>query len=200
MKAREWVVRAAGDMPDGVLRRVEADTLSHLRDAGLDDAADVRPVLGQPEATAHELCRLYLTRREWRGSQRLGPLIFGLGLGEWLAVVFWPTVLLWSALDARVIYLHGFWLSQSLLAVSALAMLLLTQRLHPLRRANWRYWALIVGGLALQWPYFSEVVFGGRDWFGLGVLGLFVIHGGLIRLRQDARLSRTLTLHSGARE
>lgn len=194
MKAREWIVRATQDMPVGVMTRVEADTLGHLYDAGLADLADVRPVLGEPEATADELRRLYLTRREWLGLRPAEPLLLGLGLSEWLCVLFWPVVLLWSVLDARVTPLHGFWLSQCLLAVWGMATLLLTQQLHPLRRSQWRQWALMVGGLTLQWPYFDEVLLGGRGWLGLGVLGLFVIHSARTLVRQDGRLRRTLAL------
>ena len=64
MKASEWLVRATQDLPAGVTARVKADTLAHLQDAGVDEDADVRPLLGRPADTAAELKRLYLTNAE----------------------------------------------------------------------------------------------------------------------------------------
>ena len=64
MNADTWLRLATDGLPEAVKIRIERDTREHLADAGLDNAADVDPVLGAPEDTAKELKRLYLTNKE----------------------------------------------------------------------------------------------------------------------------------------
>ena len=76
MNADTWLRLATDGLPEAVKIRIERDTREHLADAGLDNAADVDPVLGAPEDTAKELKRLYLTDRELDILQNNRFLIF----------------------------------------------------------------------------------------------------------------------------
>ncbi|WP_216328212.1 hypothetical protein [Deinococcus aestuarii] len=66
MNAREWLAEATKGMPEAVQKRVAAETLAHLEDAGVGEGADVRDVLGMPKTMRQELGRLYVPEKRLR--------------------------------------------------------------------------------------------------------------------------------------
>ena len=196
MKASEWLVRATQDLPAGVTARVKADTLAHLQDAELDEDADVRPLLGRPDRTAAELRRLYLTNDEWLELRSGGKDRTGFNLSEWLMMGL--PMLLWlmsSSNDPffRVPF-HGIWSVQGIPLLLVVVTLWLTQRLHPVRRRNWRLWMFMVCFMFIQWPAATELLFGGRTWLALPVLTLWLAYCARLQFGRDGRLARTLSV------
>lgn len=196
MKASEWLVRATQDLPAGVTARVKTDTLAHLQDAGVDEDADVRPLLGRPDRTAAELRRLYLTNDEWLELRSGGKDRTGFDLSEWM--VLGAPLLLWlmsSSIDPFLrISFHGIWSVQGLLLLLGVVTLWLTRGLHPVRRRNWRLWMFMVCFMVVQWPTTTELLFGGRHWLALPVLTLWLAYCARLQFGRDGRLARTLTL------
>lgn len=186
MNGHAWLVRATQDMPEGVTRRVTDETLAHLHEAGLSSAADVLPLLGDPEETAEGLRRLYLTNKEWLDLREGGNSRTGLNLSEWLAGLVLPAVLLavtWQELTPwRVLFLVAYAL-----------MLALTQTLNPVRRRHWRLW--VAGGCAAPVFFFSDFAGTvGSSQLAAALLLVGLPYGLSRMLRQDARLRRTLAL------
>lgn len=187
MKASEWLVRATQDLPAGVTARVKADTLAHLNDAGVDEAADVRPLLGRPEDTAAELRRLYLTNDEW---QNLIPRkTFWSVSASWLNALIWPVFLIWSVFESRSPLNANWWLWGGC-AVAVAAGLVLLTRLHRIRL---RTWLELAGNLLFITVF---VLLGLPSVFPM--LFLFLMAMSVRWLwqiwRKDARLARTLAL------
>ncbi|GGK27325.1 hypothetical protein GCM10008955_21410 [Deinococcus malanensis] len=143
MNAQNWLTRATGEFPEGVTRRVSAETLAHLQDTGLPQDADVSVVLGSPDDTARELRQLYLSRREWAGLQpgsSYRALITFAKWGVWAVAV----LLCIEALNeisvlytmALVVYLLG---------------LAWTHRLPYVRRWNLRMGAMLATMCVFRW-------------------------------------------------
>lgn len=189
MNAHQWLEMATRDLPAGVAGRVGRETRAHLQDAEVADGADVRAVLGDPEATNHELRRLYLTARELETLADGGTLT-GFHLTQWLAGLVIPATLMTGAIqNDSVVYglsLGGY-----------LAGLALTWDLHPVRRRQW--WGTLMLALLSVSEWIPDL------WNGLGwdprflwaVLPLFLGLTSRRLLTHDARLRRTLIAEEG---
>ncbi len=187
MKASEWLVRATQDLPAGVTARVKADTLAHLQDAGVDEWADVRPLLGRPADTAAELKRLYLTNDEWLNL--VPKKTFWTVAAAWLNVLIWPTFLLWSWWEPRVPLNANGWLWGGF-AMGVTVMAIVLGRLPAARR---RLWLSPAVGLVYLAVFVLMGLLAAQPGILLLLLGLIVREIWQI-WHTDARLARTLLL------
>lgn len=189
MNAALWLTRATQDLPAGVTARVRQDTLNHLHDAGLPEHADVKTVLGDPEAVNADLKRLYLTVRESRRlSSHPSPWQGWLRVGALLAVAGFLLLEPRSPLAGQ-----GVW--SVLFGASILLLVLATARLHPVRRDRWR-------DLPLSLIVALPLLLGHDLLAGVPALPLTLTLALMISLRLstqmnlDARIRRTLPLET----
>lgn len=186
MNGHAWLYQATRDMPEVVTQRVTAETLAHLQEAGLSNAADVLPLLGDPEETAEGLRWLYLTRKELEEVQTGGGFRTGLNLSEWLAGLVLPAVLLSATWQGPTPW-------RVLLLVAYALILALTHTLNSVRRRHWRLW--VAGGCAAPVFFFSDFAGTlGSSQLAAALLLVGLPYGLSRMLRQDARLRRTLAL------
>ncbi|WP_027459618.1 hypothetical protein [Deinococcus murrayi] len=190
MNAQQWLERTTRDLPAGVAGRVERETRAHLQDAGWPEDADVRAVLGDPEATNEGLRRLYLTAKELEEVTTGGSLRTGWNLSEWLAGLVVPAILLWEALRSGV-------LASGLGVAVLLTGVALTWDLHPARRRQWRLMLML---LVVSWLNWLPRVWEYTGWpmvYAPLFSTLIVVYVAHNHLRRDARLRRTLQAEEG---
>ena len=189
MNAALWLTRATQDLPAGVTARVRHDTLDHLHDAGLPEHADVKAVLGDPEAVNDDLKRLYLTVHEFHRLGRTPPPWQG-----WLRVAALLAGATFLLLEPRSpLAGQGGW--SVLFGTSVLLLVLATARLHPVRRDRWR-------DLPLSLIVAVPLLLGNDLLAGVPALPLTLTLALMISLRLntqmnlDARIRRTLPLET----
>ncbi|GGL97844.1 hypothetical protein GCM10010841_02740 [Deinococcus aerophilus] len=78
--------------------------------------------------------------------------------------------------------------------IASVAMILMTQRIHPLRRRGWRLWTTVMFGLTFQCPYFTEVLLRDQCWLAYPLLIGCLARSATLQFRRYARLAHTLTL------
>lgn len=155
MNITDWLYRATLSMPACVKERVRAEMSAHLEEANALQSTDVVRVLGSPEKFNRELRRLYLTEKDWQ-SYRIDASDCRWNPGEWVALLF-LVVLVWAQIKGTPASPSSMQLFVWMGLVVAYSLMLLgTQKLSPVRRRQWRYAAVMLSGLAVQWPYFAE--------------------------------------------
>lgn len=202
MNAQEWLEQATKEMPDAVRRRVQAETLAHLEDAGVGEGADVRAVLGEPKAMRRELGRQYVPDKRLRG------LVEDSSFGMKYLTYGAPILFIWIAFETirsepRSAYDQFLILAVLMVLGLWLFTFFLTRRLSPVRR---RLWEVAVGS-ATWWASFwlsslSSFLNGtSSELWNAVFLTLWPFSIGFLlwsTWHEDRRLRRTLALVGGA--